>query len=65
MKNFGSAAAEIRTEDFSVGRTAILLPAIAAIVFGLFIVWGVGLANPTVLHNAAHDSRHSLGFPCH
>ena len=65
MMNSGSATAQTRTAEVGIGRTAVLFPAVAAIAFGLFIVWGVGLANPTTLHNAAHDSRHSLGFPCH
>ena len=39
--------------------------AISGAVFGLFLIFGVGFANPDVLHNAAHDSRHSFAFPCH
>lgn len=41
------------------------LPAVAAIVFGVFVVLGVGFAGPSAIHNAAHDSRHSFAFPCH
>ena len=41
------------------------LPAIAAMVFGLFIVGMVGFSPLSALHNAAHDVRHSNGFPCH
>jgi cobalt transporter subunit CbtB len=29
------------------------------------MIVGVGLAQPDMLHNAAHDSRHTLAFPCH
>ncbi|HEX5517658.1 MAG TPA: CbtB domain-containing protein [Pseudolabrys sp.] len=25
----------------------------------------MGFANSQLLHNAAHDTRHSLSFPCH
>ncbi len=39
--------------------------AVAALVLGAFFVWGIGLAHPQVLHDAAHDTRHSYGFPCH
>lgn len=39
--------------------------ALMVIAFGTFIVWGATYANPITLHNAAHDSRHALGFPCH
>jgi cobalt transporter subunit CbtB len=38
---------------------------ISAMVFGGFLVFGVGLAHADKLHNAAHDTRHSIGFPCH
>lgn len=37
----------------------------AAVVFGAFILFGTGLAQSEVLHNAAHDARHAAGFPCH
>ena len=41
------------------------LPALMAILFGAFIVFGVGFAGPTTIHNAAHDVRHAFAFPCH
>ncbi|MGB8817321.1 MAG: CbtB-domain containing protein [Rhizobiaceae bacterium] len=39
--------------------------AFLALFLGAFFVWGAGLANSAVLHDAAHDTRHSYGFPCH
>jgi len=42
-----------------------VLPALAAILLGLFVVGTVGFSHIDVLHNAAHDVRHSNGFPCH
>ena len=36
-----------------------------AILIGVIIIAGVGLAGPEALHNAAHDIRHGLAFPCH
>jgi cobalt transporter subunit CbtB len=39
--------------------------AVAAVLLGVFFVWGAGLASADVLHDAAHDTRHSFGFPCH
>jgi len=38
---------------------------IVALVFGALVVFGVGLAHAQSLHDAAHDTRHSYGFPCH
>ncbi len=40
-------------------------PAVIALVFGLFLVWGVGFAQPAEIHNAAHDGRHAFALPCH
>ncbi len=37
----------------------------AAVIAGMFIVSAVGFAGPEILHNAAHDIRHGLAFPCH
>ena len=45
--------------------TTAIAPAMAAILLGAFLIIGAGLAHPNALHNAAHDSRHSLAFPCH
>jgi cobalt transporter subunit CbtB len=46
-------------------RTAVWTAALPALLVGVFLVYLVGLAQPMVLHNAAHDTRHSLSFPCH
>lgn len=42
-----------------------LLAGSLAFLLGMTLIWGVGLANDTALHNGAHDTRHSVGFPCH
>ncbi|QRG05448.1 CbtB-domain containing protein [Xanthobacter dioxanivorans] len=34
-------------------------------LLGLFIIVGTGFTSLPALHNAAHDYRHSTGFPCH
>ncbi len=39
--------------------------AVVAALIGVFILFGVGLAQPETLHNAAHDARHAFAFPCH
>ncbi|MFK7816997.1 MAG: CbtB domain-containing protein [Gammaproteobacteria bacterium] len=38
---------------------------LATIVISVFIISAVGLVGPEVIHNAAHDIRHGLAFPCH
>ncbi|MDF2234201.1 CbtB-domain containing protein [Albimonas sp. CAU 1670] len=42
-----------------------LLAVAFALVAGAFLVFGAGFANSATLHDAGHDSRHSLSFPCH
>jgi cobalt transporter subunit CbtB len=39
--------------------------ALAAILLGVVILYAAGFASAPLLHNAAHDTRHSQGFPCH
>jgi cobalt transporter subunit CbtB len=34
-------------------------------LLGLFVIGFVGFSHMEVVHNAAHDYRHSLAFPCH
>jgi cobalt transporter subunit CbtB len=46
-------------------RTTALVPALAAALLGFFVIYGAGFAGASVLHNAAHDVRHSDAFPCH
>lgn len=42
-----------------------LIPAIAAILLGLVLVGGAGFVQAESLHEAAHDTRHAFGLPCH
>jgi cobalt transporter subunit CbtB len=37
----------------------------AAFLLGAVILYGAGFAQASAVHNAAHDMRHSQGFPCH
>ncbi len=39
--------------------------ALAAVLGGLGLLWIVGFSEIEVLHNIAHDTRHSHLFPCH
>ncbi len=45
--------------------TSVMAQTSAALLFGLLIIFAVGFAPMGVAHNAAHDVRHSLAFPCH
>ncbi len=46
-------------------ETKSVVAAVLAATLGVFILFGVGFAGPSVLHNAAHDTRHATPFPCH
>ena len=46
------------------GMPAAWLSAAVSMLLGALIIYGVGFA-PGVLHGNSHDSRHTLGFPCH
>lgn len=37
----------------------------SAFLLGLLILYGAGFVQTSAVHNAAHDMRHSAGFPCH
>ena len=39
--------------------------AAAALVLGTILIFTVGFAQSSSIHNAAHDTRHTLAFPCH
>jgi len=42
-----------------------LAVAAAALVVGLGLIYLTGFSHAQTLHDAAHDSRHGLAFPCH
>ncbi|NQV46945.1 MAG: CbtB-domain containing protein [Rhodospirillaceae bacterium] len=55
----------ITHEQAATEKTTAVAAALFAALFGAFLVFGAGFANSATLHNAAHDSRHSMSFPCH
>ena len=49
-------------------QVAISQRAIAGLIclfIGASAIFLVGLSDISVAHNAAHDTRHAIGFPCH
>lgn len=42
-----------------------ILPFLMAAGLGIVLLYGAAFAQTEALHNAAHDGRHSAGFPCH
>ena len=45
--------------------TSSLLSIVFVAFFGASLVFLSGFAHSQTLHDAAHDMRHSTGFPCH
>lgn len=41
------------------------LSALTVLFIGLVVVYAVGFSSLPRAHNAAHDTRHASGFPCH
>ncbi|RSZ59742.1 CbtB-domain containing protein [Massilia atriviolacea] len=58
----------ITTADEQVPFAAVkerIVQAMCAAGLGAVLLFGAGFSSMETLHNAAHDSRHSAGFPCH
>ena len=55
--------ATVQTRSLSISQRMAI--GFASLFLGIVLIFGVGLAQNANLHNAAHDTRHSIGFPCH
>ncbi|OGI40068.1 MAG: hypothetical protein A2140_03750 [Candidatus Muproteobacteria bacterium RBG_16_62_13] len=60
MQSQTTIVAPPRVAVFSKG-----LQLAAAFLLGAVIVHAAGFLQTSEVHNAAHDMRHSQGFPCH
>ena len=56
------AGADLLAHGVAIGSK---WPALFAALLGAVMIFGVGFANISVAHNAAHDTRHTMVFPCH
>ena len=52
------------TQSKAQTSTAILAIAVCAFI-GLAIISVAGHVQASAVHDAAHDTRHATGFPCH
>ncbi len=48
-----------------VGVTSRAFSLAAITILGSILVGGVGFSNIPAIHDATHDVRHTLSFPCH
>lgn len=44
---------------------SIVTQRVIAAAIGAFVIGMVGFSQMSVAHNAGHDYRHSMAFPCH
>jgi cobalt transporter subunit CbtB len=63
QKNSQAIATSARTRVVVLNETR--RAALVALIFGVALVYTVGFANSQTVHDAAHDTRHALSFPCH
>jgi cobalt transporter subunit CbtB len=47
------------------GIAARVWLALTVLLFGVGVLYAVGLSTIARVHNATHDTRHANGFPCH
>ena len=52
------------SRDFA-GTSVKLLEIAFVALLGAGILFTAGFAQSQTLHDAAHDTRHASGFPCH
>ncbi len=54
------------TATISKTHTDVSMMGIASSALaGIFLLLFAGFAQATVIHDSAHDTRHSIAFPCH
>jgi len=46
-------------------KASLTVQATLAMLLGVLVIGVAGFSHLDVIHNAAHDTRHSNGFPCH
>jgi cobalt transporter subunit CbtB len=60
-----SSHSEVQSSVASLSLSQRLVAGLLALLLGAVLIGGVGFASDMRIHNGAHDTRHSLGFPCH
>ena len=59
------AAPIIGAPAVGASRSSVAVAVACAALLGVFLLWAVGFSHVDVFHNVAHDTRHSVVFPCH
>lgn len=54
-----------RTNTIQISVSQRIAAGLVCIFVGATLLYTVGLSDMALAHNAAHDTRHAIGFPCH
>ncbi|MCF6321545.1 MAG: CbtB-domain containing protein [Rhizobiaceae bacterium] len=54
-----------QTSGLEISDTTRIGAGLFALFFGAFLLYFTVFAQASVLHNAAHDTRHAITAPCH
>lgn len=57
--------ASLRPSAEATSALSLKLQIGGALLLAILIVAGTGFSHIEAVHNAAHDTRHALAFPCH
>lgn len=52
-------------DSVTISIQSSVIHTVASVILGAVILYAVGFLPTDAVHNAAHDTRHSLAFPCH
>ncbi len=59
------AKVKVSSLSDSLGVQERLATGAVTLLLGMILLMGVGFAGSQFVHDAAHDTRHALTFPCH
>ncbi|MFM8859234.1 MAG: CbtB-domain containing protein [Methylocystis sp.] len=54
-----------KSKALQAAKIETLKSSLLAVLLGAILIYGVGFTEIEGVHDAAHDSRHALSFPCH
>ena len=62
----GEGETKMTTKTLAASRDhSDVLSISAAVLDGLMLLFVAGISHASILHDAAHDQRHAIAFPCH
>lgn len=61
----GTMNTTAKTAGAATSSQSRLMQLASAALLGFFVIGFVGFSHVEAAHNAGHDYRHSMAFPCH